>query len=77
MSLAFKCQVCDGDPLWRITRVGDVVVSWACSSDLSAVCESLQRDFEVTELVVEHQPKLHEVVEINRALEDIASEVTR
>jgi len=77
MSYAFKCAVCDGEPLWRITRIGDVVVSWACATDLSAVCDSLQRDFEVTELVVEHQPKLREVVEINRTLEDIAKEATR
>lgn len=52
MSLAFRCQICDREPQWTIDRRGDAVVSWACGNDLAAVCDDLQRDYEVTELVV-------------------------
>ena len=52
-------------PLWTIVRTGDVVVSWSCAEHLSAVCEGLQRDFEVTELTVTYTPKAREVAEIN------------
>jgi hypothetical protein len=52
-TLACCCEVCDADdPRWHIMRRGDVVVSWACDSHLAGVCEGLQRDHEVTELIV-------------------------
>jgi hypothetical protein len=38
-------------------RRGDVVVSWACDDHLVIVCERLQRDFEVTELIVRDSRK--------------------
>lgn len=72
MSRAFYCGICDGEPQWRITRIGDVVTSWACDEHLATECHRLQRDWEVTELSVQHQPKLREVNAINRALEAIA-----
>ncbi len=58
MSLAYCCEICDAaDPHWTIMRRGDVVVSWACDSHLATVCERLQRDFEVTELIVRDSRK--------------------
>lgn len=58
---AYCCEVCDGtDPHWMIMRRGDVVTSWACDSHLAAVCERLQRDFEVTELIVRDSRKARE-----------------
>lgn len=65
---AFLCEVCDGEPLWRLLRRGDAVVSWACPQHMSAVAERLQRDSEVTELVVTHEPKAREWAEIGQAL---------
>ena len=58
MSLAYCCEVDDTpDPHWTIMRRGDVVVSWACDAHLAIVCERLQRDFEVTELIVRDSRK--------------------
>lgn len=54
MSLAYRCELCSGLQKWEITRIGDVVVSWACDDHLAAVCEGLQRDREITELRVTH-----------------------
>ena len=58
---AYCCEVCDGtNPHWTIMRRGDVVTSWACDDHLAAVCERLQRDFEVTELIVRDSRKARE-----------------
>ena len=65
---AFRCEACDGEPTWQITRRGDVAVSWACPADLSTVADRMQRDFEVTELVVVHYRKLAEWHAIGRSL---------
>jgi hypothetical protein len=74
VSLAFRCGVCDGEPIWRIERYGDAVVSWACAPHLSEECDRLQRDFEATQLVVTLCSKLREWVEISVALRQIARE---
>lgn len=68
MSRAFRCEVCDGEPMWSITRIGDVASTWACPADLSAVCDRMQRDFEVTELRVTHHAKAREWAELGRIL---------
>lgn len=60
MSRAFLCEVCHSDPMWRIDRRGDAVVSWACDDDVYTVLHNLQRDWEVTELVVRSSVKLSE-----------------
>ena len=74
MSFAFCCEVCDQtDPQWRILRRGDAVVSWVCDPHLAQVCDRLQRDFEVTELVVRNAHKMREWAEINKSLEEIAT----
>lgn len=54
MSYAYRCETCNGIPWWRIDRVGDAVVSWACKAHLSEVCWGLQRPFHRTELLVKH-----------------------
>lgn len=69
---AFKCGECDGDPSWRITRIGDVAVTWACDAHLAIECHRMQRDWEITELSIKSSPKLRETVEINNRLRDIA-----
>lgn len=64
---AYCCEVCDdADPHWHIMRRGDVVVSWACDDHLSTVCERLQRDFEVTTLLVTDSRKARERAETAR-----------
>lgn len=68
MSYAFRCEICDTTPNWQIKRIGDVAVSWACDPHLPALCDRMQRDFEVTELMVVHYPKLAEWHGIGRAL---------
>lgn len=61
-SPAFVCRVCwqtakvTDKAEWRIHRRGDAVVSWACNLHLAEECHRLQRDFEVTELVVRWTP---------------------
>lgn len=70
---AFRCSVCDQEPLWRIERSGDAAVSWACAPHLSEECERLQRDWEVTELTVYLVPKLREWAEIRQSLQKIAA----
>lgn len=74
MSYAFRCEVCDADPPhWRITRIGDVVLTWACDAHLAVICERLQRDFEITELIVQDSRKMREWAETGKTLAQIAS----
>ena len=73
MSRAYCCEVCDDtDPHWVLTRRGDVVVSWACDADLAQVAVRLQRDHEVTELVVSDARKAREWTGVSRSLNAIA-----
>lgn len=74
MSLAYRCEVCRADPYWTLTRVGDVVVSWACRTHLSQVLEGLQRDHEVTRVEVRLSSKAREWAEMGQALDQIAEE---
>ena len=71
MSLANRCEVCDGEPLWALTRIGDVVVSWADAEHLSEVLIGLQRDHEVTQVVVRLFPKAVEWAEIGKTLDNV------
>lgn len=69
MSRAYCCEVCDdADPHWNLTRRGDVVTSWACDADLAAVADRMQRDHEVTKLVVRDTRKARGWAGIGRAL---------
>lgn len=75
MSLAFCCETCDAaDPRWNITRIGDVVTTWACDEHLAGACDGLQRDFEITQLVVRDARKMREWAAIGRSLEQIAAD---
>jgi hypothetical protein len=50
---AFECLRCTArEFLWRVERIGDAAVSWACTQHLGAVVAAMQRTGEVTELVV-------------------------
>lgn len=53
---AFRCHFapehCTDVTRWRLDRVGDAIVSWACDRHLTAVVEDLQRPRERTEVVV-------------------------
>jgi FXSXX-COOH protein len=75
VSYAGLCRVCNSDPVWRVERRGDAAVSWACDEDLYAVCQNLQRGWEITELVVTNAVKQREWNEISGTLagEDRAS----
>jgi hypothetical protein len=67
------CEVCGGtDPHWNVTRRGDVVTTWACDHHIAHVLTGLQRDFEVTELVVSDARKAREWAGVGRKLEAIA-----
>lgn len=74
MSYANRCHECAAQPLWRIDRRGDAVVSWACAEHLSAVCVILQRPLEVTELVVTLHEKGREVSELSKTFNKIVNE---
>ena len=73
---ASRCEVCDLDPRWRLDRRGDAVVSWACDPHLAEVCHRLQRDSEITELVVTDVVKRQEWREIGQALNAVSEEPT-
>jgi hypothetical protein len=71
MSHAFCCATCAGtEPHWRIERSGDAVVSWACDAHLAAVCDGMQRDFEISQLVVTDSRKRREWAGIASALDN-------
>lgn len=73
MSRAYCCEICDAtDPHWNLTRRGDVVTTWACDADLAQVAGRLQRDSEVTELVITDARKAREWAGVGRALNEIA-----
>ncbi len=71
---AHRCGECDAEPMWSLVRKGDVVCNWACSEHFNEVALFLQRDHEITELVVVHSPKAVEWAEINRTLESVINE---
>jgi hypothetical protein len=57
MSRAYRCryspdQCPDREPRWRLDRLGDAAVDWACDQHLAGVVELLQRPWEKTEVVV-------------------------
>lgn len=70
MTYAYHCSNCDADGMWRAERRGDVVTCWACPTCLSQVCTDLQRDHEVTELIITHAAKAAEWTAISRTLQD-------
>jgi hypothetical protein len=70
--MAYHCAECGVGAAWRVTRRGDGVVSWACPQHLAAVCDGMQRDDEVTELVVVLVAKLLEWLRLGARLEGIA-----
>jgi hypothetical protein len=72
---ANRCGECDAEPAWCLERRGDAAIDWACGEHLGVVALDLQRDPEVTELVVTLFPKAREWAEINRSLVRIARAV--
>ena len=61
MTFTVCCTICGtDDPRWSLLRVNDSVVSWACDgfNHLSLAAASLQRDGEITELVVRDRRKV-------------------
>lgn len=52
-------------------RRGDVVISWACDDHLVHVVKDLQRDNEITELIVTDARKALAAAEYQRALDRI------
>lgn len=66
------CHACHAEPDWSIIRRGDVVVDWACHDHLAPVCARLQRDHELTELVVTDRHKAVEWISIAHSLSAIA-----
>jgi hypothetical protein len=57
---------------WRIERRGDAVVTWSCDAHLAEECKTMQRDFEVSELVVTLAAKQAEWNELGSQLDAIA-----
>lgn len=66
------CGECDTRPPdWTITRRGDVARTWACEKHLHDLCVDLQRDHEVTQIVVEPFAKKREWAEIGELLRKV------
>lgn len=51
MSPTRQCEICDAAPRWTIRRT-DGAMAWSCARHVSKVCEGLQRDWEMTEVVL-------------------------
>lgn len=78
MTAAYCCEKCGSqEPRWVIMRQGDAVITWACDADLAAACDGLQRDGEVTGLIVICSPKAREWAEISKMLGVAAEEFAR
>lgn len=73
MSKAFLCEVCESEPMWRVGRIGDAAITWACAEHLSTVADGMQRDWEVTQLTLILSSKAREWVEIGQSLDAIAA----
>ncbi len=69
-----RCAECDHAAFWTIARKGDAAISWSCSDHFSTVALHMQRDHEITELVVKHTSKSLEWAEINASLRDVLNE---
>lgn len=53
MSRAYCCEICSGsNPRWCLMRRGDAAVSWACDDHLVYVVKAMQREHEVTALII-------------------------
>ena len=65
---AHRCGECDEEPTWQLLRRGDVATNWACTPHLAVVADDLQRDWEITELIVTHWQKSLEWAEISASL---------
>lgn len=72
MPMACHCAKCGAGAAWRVMRRGDGVVSWACPQHLAAVCDGMQRDDELTELVVVLIGTLMEWLQLGARLETIS-----
>jgi hypothetical protein len=72
--MVYRCQVDNGEADWSLTRIGDLATSWACDPHLPAVLRDLQRDWEITKVVVRDCRKLHEHADIGEALDRVAKE---
>jgi hypothetical protein len=70
----YLCATCNSEPMWTLTRQGDVATSWACPEHLSEVAEGLQRDTEITRLIVTLSAKEHEWAEIEKALAKVVGD---
>lgn len=66
------CSECGESPDWRVVRLGDGVVMWACFAHLGPVCDALQRPWEISELLITNHRKLSEWNSIAAALESVA-----
>jgi hypothetical protein len=75
VSVASRCEICSArEPHWTVLRRGDVAVTWACDEHLAVACGNLQRDFEVTELVVTDYPRACERAGPSRIAGDAGDE---
>jgi hypothetical protein len=72
VSLSYRCETCEAEPLWTLTRQGDVLRTWACAEHLSPILLGMQRDFEVTQIAVILTSKAHEWAEIRDSLDRIS-----
>lgn len=50
-SPAYKCYVCQNTPIWRLTRKGDLLTTWACVEHINEALSALQLEF-ATEIIL-------------------------
>ena len=65
---SYRCGECGVSPDWRVVRLGDSFLTFACFAHLGQVCDSLQRPQEITETLVMNYRKIVEWNAIEEAL---------
>lgn len=60
MTPPYHCEVCICPADWRIDREGDAIVTWSCDGHLAVIFTELQRDHEVTRLIVRNCERMRD-----------------
>lgn len=61
------CEACGASYDWQVERKGDAERTWACSVHLHQVCVAMQRDWEITVLVVRARGAIERAEQLLRA----------
>lgn len=67
-----RCTECGESPDWRVVRLSDSSVAFACFAHLGRVCDLLQLPGEVSELLITNYHKMSEWYSLAAIIESAA-----